>query len=143
VWQQQHRERSPPRRQQHLQPQDEDEDEEEDDACACRASAPPPETVALAALKIAAGFLEDRRVDARWWARYVAAADVRVDARDVDLAVRCILVDVDYDLCAFSAEEVEKRRVWMMRGVDEAEAGPEQEREGSWQAAVVPVGVVV
>jgi hypothetical protein len=102
---------------------EEEEEQEEDDACACRASAPPPETVAIAALKIAAGFLEDRRVDARWWAGYVAAAaDVRVDARDVDLAVRCILVDVDYDLCAFSAEEVEKRGAWMMRGVVEQEA---------------------
>lgn len=123
--QQQHREQLP--RQQEQDPRLEDDDDDHD-ACACRARAPPPETVALAALKIAAGFLEDRRVDSsRWWTGGgLLVADARVDARDVDLAVRCILVDVDYDLCAFSAEEVEKRRVWMMRGVEE------EEQEGGW-----------
>jgi hypothetical protein len=121
--------------QEQQRPQPEEEGEEDDaDACVCRASAPPPETVALAALKIAAGFLSDRRVEARWWARWVVA-DPRVDARDVDLAVRCILVDVDYDLCAFSAEEVEKRRVWMMRGVED-----EEEDEEVWRS-VAPMAM--
>lgn len=69
----------------------------------------------LAALKIAAGFLEDERRGGRWWAECVAQG--QVSERQLEGTVRSVLRDVEYDLCGIAAmEAVERKRRAMFRG---------------------------
>jgi hypothetical protein len=66
------------------------------------------ELIVLAALAIANGFLDDVRGEPRWWATYVAYGAVQL--KEVDATIRCVFKDLDYDLCGFSAEEVEQMK---------------------------------
>lgn len=80
--------------------------------------AAPQEAIVLAALKIAAGFLEDETRGMRWWAEYVA--DGALVEREVEVTVRSILMDVEYDLCGIGEQvAVERKRRLMFRGCEE------------------------
>ena len=71
--------------------------------------------IVLAALKIAAGFLEDRRRELRWWAECVASG--AISERELEATVRSVLRDVEYDLCGIGeSEAVERKRRAMFRG---------------------------
>jgi hypothetical protein len=66
------------------------------------------ELIVLAALAIANGFLDDVRGEPRWWASYVACGAVQL--KEVDATIRCVFKDLDYDLCGFTADEVDEMR---------------------------------
>jgi hypothetical protein len=66
------------------------------------------ELVVMGALAVASSFLDDVRREPRWWANSIACGAVEV--REVDATIRCIFKDLDYDLCGFTAEEVEAMR---------------------------------
>jgi hypothetical protein len=68
----------------------------------------PSELIVLAALAIANGFLDDVRGEPRWWASYVACGAVQL--KEVDATIRCVFKDLDYDLCGFTADEVDEMR---------------------------------
>jgi hypothetical protein len=75
---------------------------------AFRSTSNKSELIVLAALAIANGFLDDRRGEPRWWATYIACGAVQL--KEVDATIRCVFKDLDYDLCGFSAEEVDEMR---------------------------------
>ncbi|KAF2435957.1 hypothetical protein EJ08DRAFT_296835 [Tothia fuscella] len=76
------------------------------------------ELIVLAALAVASSFLDDVRGEPKWWANFVANGEVEV--REVDATVRCIFKDLDYDLCSFTAEEVEGMRLELYGPVNAA-----------------------
>ncbi|KAF2667167.1 hypothetical protein BT63DRAFT_458131 [Microthyrium microscopicum] len=97
-----------------------------------------PELIALAALQVSASFLEDVRSSPKWWAEKVSVGDV--SSSDLDATIRCILQDINYDLCSFTSDDVEQMRRVMMRGVHEIDSARErksQESEESWMSIVL------
>ena len=62
------------------------------------------ESIVLAALCIASGFLDDRQRTTTWWSEEVAESSIRT--RELNVTVRCILLDIDYDVHSFTAEMI-------------------------------------
>jgi hypothetical protein len=78
-------------------------------AWSVRSSNTKSELIILGALAVASSFLDDVRGEPKWWANSVACGEVEV--REMDATIRCIFKDLDYDLCGFTAEEVEAMRL--------------------------------
>jgi hypothetical protein len=69
---------------------------------------PPAEAIFLASLKISASFLEDyAKRNLSWWTEYVCEG--RVNERTLEATVRCVLQDVEWDLCAIAERESVER----------------------------------
>ncbi|KAK7539588.1 uncharacterized protein J3D65DRAFT_586495 [Phyllosticta citribraziliensis] len=67
--------------------------------------ASPPELLVLAALALAASYLDDSHVSLRHWAQHVS--NCVFTARQLSATQRCLLVDLDYDLHSFTPEFVQ------------------------------------
>ncbi|KAF2101490.1 hypothetical protein NA57DRAFT_35074 [Rhizodiscina lignyota] len=62
------------------------------------------ETIVVSALTIAAGFLDDRARSTAWWSEYITEEEVT--ATDINVTTRCVLLDIDYDIHSFTAENI-------------------------------------
>ncbi|KAK8159649.1 hypothetical protein IWX90DRAFT_306746 [Phyllosticta citrichinensis] len=69
------------------------------------ASSAEPELLVLAALALAASYLDDSHVSLRHWAQHVS--NCVFTARQLSATQRCLLVDLDYDLHSFTPEFVQ------------------------------------
>ncbi|KAK7617612.1 hypothetical protein IWX50DRAFT_567036 [Phyllosticta citricarpa] len=67
--------------------------------------ASPPELLVLAALALAASYLDDSHVSLRHWAHHVS--NCVFTARQMSATQRCLLADLDYDLHSFTPEFVQ------------------------------------
>jgi transposase-like protein len=68
-----------------------------------------PELIVLAALAVASGFLDDVKGEPRWWIQNVT--EDTLNLREFDATMRCVYKDLNYDLCSFTAEEVDEMRL--------------------------------
>lgn len=100
---------------------------------------PRPELIALAALSIAKAFLDDTRGECRWWAGWVAQGDV--DAAELDVTVKCMLRDLEYDLMSFTPEIIEDMRTEIF-GTASAGFTPDCSKNCSDQGYVAAYGLV-
>jgi hypothetical protein len=83
---------------------------------------PPPETVVLAALKVSASFLDDSRTaDPCVWAAQVGGT-AGITGTALEATVRAVLSDIGYEMCAFTPEDVERRRRGMVRTTEALDA---------------------
>ncbi|KAK7611517.1 hypothetical protein JOL62DRAFT_59326 [Phyllosticta paracitricarpa] len=69
------------------------------------ASSAEPELLVLAALALAASYLDDSHVSLRHWAHHVS--NCVFTARQMSATQRCLLADLDYDLHSFTPEFVQ------------------------------------
>lgn len=58
----------------------------------------------LAVLSIATGFLDDTTRPTRWWSEQITEDDIRI--REINVTVRCILQDTNYDIHSFTAKMI-------------------------------------
>lgn len=75
------------------------------------------EVVVVAALAVASAFLDDWRREARWWSDNVTARSF--SARQINVATRCVLADIDYDLHAFTPDTIAEALEDARRGGEE------------------------
>lgn len=62
------------------------------------------EVVVVAALAVASAFLEDVWREGRWWSESVAWG--ALSAKQINVATRCVLADIDYDLHTYTPEMI-------------------------------------